>query len=186
MKNKKLLLALMVVVLAFGMSGIVWAAEVATDTVGLQVEAIHIIAVTASTENLMIAAADITAGQTPADAVGLLPAYLQYTTITDGAATYEITAQIAGVLPAGTELHLTTTPGTGGSGAGQGTGVSAVTVPTASAVNIVTAIPSCWTGSESEAGTKVDHFLHITAFADLVTTATSDVVISYTIQDTVV
>jgi len=186
MRNKKLLLALMVVVLAFGLSGIVWAAEVTTDTVGLQVEAIHIIAITESTEDLMIAAADISAGETPSDAVGILPAYLQYTTITDGTATYEITAQIAGALPAGTELQLTTTPGTGGSGAAQGTGVSAVVVPTDSAVGIVTAIPSCWTGTEGDAGTKVDHTLHITAFEELVTTAVSDVTISYTIQDTIV
>ncbi|MBK5247682.1 MAG: hypothetical protein JJE49_10500 [Peptostreptococcaceae bacterium] len=157
-----------------------------TEPVSLGVDPIHIITVLSSTETLSIADTDISAGETPADNAGILPAYLQYTTITDGTATYKITAELGStdVLPAGTELQLITTPGTTTTAGDQGTGVIATAI-SATAVDIVTAIPSCNTGTTTTSGAMVEHVLHIKTLASLVTTAAANVTITYTILDTV-
>jgi len=188
MKNKKFFIGLMVIALIFGLSGSVWAAVAVDDTVGLQVDTIHLIAITASDEDLLISDIGSTAGLIPADSTGEKFAYLKYTTLVggdSGVISYKITALLDKAPPLGTELQVKTTIGAAGSGS-QGTGIEAFTtipIDFTTALDVVTTIPSCYTGTGGTDGAKVAYKLVVSDFSALVPVATSDMTITYTIQD---
>ena len=103
---------------------------------------------------------------------------LRYTV--SSAAVCRVTAGLSVAAPAGTRLDLTATMGTGGSGAGaQGTSAGVKTL-TLVATDIITAIPSCYTGTNVGDGALLTYDLAITGSPADGTTST---VVTLTLQD---
>jgi hypothetical protein len=99
-----------------------------------------------------------------------------------GTTTKEITAQITtGPLPTGTLLKITTIPAVGGL---EGTAVSDVSVTTVSAVDVVTLIPSCATGSGAEDGASIQWELSVDDITLMDLHPSADIIVTFIITDT--
>jgi len=176
---KKLLLAsLMVAVLAFGVSAATTDSD--TSTFGVGNEEIAVIACSGDAGDLLLVAPAAGAIPTAVNTSASLT-YLQYTVVV-GATTKEITAQITtGPLPTGTVLKITTIPDAGGL---EGTAVTGVGVTTGSAVDVVTAIPSCATGTGGTDGASVQWELSVSDITLMDLHAGADITITFIIADT--
>jgi len=176
---RKLLLAtLMVAVLAFGVAAVTTDNATSVFTVGN--DEIAVLDVYGTAGNLLLVA-PASGGDTP-PAVSDNTTYLQYTVVVISAATKKITAQITtGSLPAGTLLKITTIPDVGGL---EGTAVSATSVTTVSAANVVTLIPSCATGTGVTDGAQVTWELSVNAIASMASTTAASITITYILTDT--
>jgi hypothetical protein len=135
---------------------IVSAADTATQTVQLQVDDICVIDVTGDPATLTIAA-PATGGQTPSD-VADNSTYAQYTSVVPTSTTRVLTANWGGgdAAPAGCELRLeVTTLGSGCGSPGSQIVISGV------AGSIITAIPSCATGTGATDGAQLTYTLGV-------------------------
>ena len=176
--RKLLLASLMVAVLAFGVAAATTDSD--TSTFGVGNEEMAVIACSGDAGNLLLIAP--AAGAIPA-AVNTSASltYLQYTVVV-GTTTKEITAQITtGPLPTGTLLKITTIPDGGGL---EGSAVSDTSVTTGSAVDVITAIPSCATGVGGTDGASVEWELSVSDITDMDLHASADITVTFIITDT--
>ena len=80
--------------------------------------------------------------------------------------------------PAGTQLRLSTTPE-----ASQGSGTSDVVLVAGSASDVITSIPSCYTGRTGSDGAVLTYEAYVNDATALVAGASSTVTVTLTIQD---
>jgi len=176
--RKLLLASLMVVVLAFGVAA--GTTDSDTSTFGVGNEEMAVIACSGDAGNLLLVAPAAGAIPTAVNTSESLT-YLQYTVVV-GATTKEITAQITTeALPLGTLLKITTLPDVGGL---EGTAVSATSVTTESAVDVITLIPSCATGIGATDGASVEWELSVSDITLMVLDTSVDITVTFIITDT--
>jgi hypothetical protein len=151
----------------------------ATSSFNTDVNEMAVLAIAGTAGDLVLAAPTI--GGAAIVAVPSATTYAQYTSVITSGKTRILDAAITtGTIPAGTTLQLTagTTAGTGNVGitAGQ------VTL-TSTAASIVTGIGSCNTGTTATSGTNLSYVLSVSAIGSLVTTATNNITVTFTLND---
>jgi hypothetical protein len=177
MKRWKTLL--MGIAVAFSVSGLVFAAATATQTVTMQVAAISVLGTTGNPAALVVSAPAV-GGDTPANPTSNTT-YAQYTSTVATGVTRRLTANWGGAdaAPAGCSLLLTATPAAlpnQGSTAGQITMSSTAT-------NVVTGIGSCATGTGPTNGAQLTYVLAINSVTALVAGDNHTVTITLTLTD---
>lgn len=105
--------------------------------------------------------------------------YLQYTVLTATSASIGVTlANVTRTIPLGTRLDLTATP-VGGEGTSGGT----LTLAVGANADLITAIPSCATGSTATDGANLEFELVVTDPSALTTADdTAELTVTYTIS----
>jgi hypothetical protein len=163
----------------FGIVGLAFAADVATQTVQLNVNDICVIDVTGNPGALTIVAPG-TGGQTPPDDSDN-STYAQYTSVVPGSTTRIVTAAWGGsdVAPSGTSLLLEVTAVTAGCGSRV---VGGITM-SATAQNVITAIPSCATGTGGTDGGQLTYTLQVDNVSQLDASDDQTVTVTLTLSD---
>jgi hypothetical protein len=163
--------------LALGLSGLMFAAATATQTVTMQIASISVLATTGNPATLAVSAPG-TAGAIPANPTDSTT-YARYTSTVAAGVTRRLQANwgASDAGPAGCTLLLTATPGSG-----QGTGAPQITM-SSTAQNIVTAIGSCATGTAVGNGALLAYTLSINSMTALVAGDNHTVTITITLTD---
>jgi len=165
--------------LLFGLVGVAFAADIATQTVQMNVNDICVIDVTGNPGALTIVAPG-TGGQIPPDDSDN-STYAQYTSVVPGSTTRTVTAAWGGsdAAPSGTSLLLEVTAVTAGCGS---RAVGGITM-TALAQNIITAIPSCATGTGGTDGGQLTYTLQVDDVFQLDASDDQTVTVTLTLTD---
>jgi hypothetical protein len=166
-------------VIALGVSGLVFAAATATQTVTMQVAAISVLGTTGNPGTLTVSAPAL-GGDLPADATSNAT-YAQYTSTVASGTTRRLQANwgASDGAPAGCSLLLTATPANVGN---QGASAGQVTIA-ATAADIVTGIGSCATGRGPTSGAELIYVLSITDATALVAGDNRTVTVTLTLTD---
>jgi hypothetical protein len=177
MRTWKTLVAGIIVVL--GVSGLIFAAATATQTVTMQVAAVCALSTTGNPAALVVADPAL-GGDTPANPTSNTT-YAQYTSTVAAGTTRRLQANWGGTdaAPAGCSLRLTATPAAlpnQGASAGQ---ITISSTPT----NIVTGIGSCATGTGPANGAQLSYVLSVDNIAALVAGDDHTVTITLTLTD---
>ncbi|MFO7891626.1 MAG: hypothetical protein R6V04_14955 [bacterium] len=109
--------------------------------------------------------------------------YLRYSVLTASATPQKITSQITGgdAVPAAIDLNVTAS--IGGDGAGeQGTG-STQTLDGGAAMDLITSIESCWTGTNNTSGANLEYVVDLPADPATLETSNTTHTITYTVVD---
>ncbi len=154
---KKLINLALVSILVLGFSGLAQAQSDDTDTQALTItiNEIKVLEIIGSAITLTITAPTV-AGDLPqgdSDSSSLA----QYTSVVAPASTHKITAQLDVAEPDGMTLTLTTSPP-----ASCGTAVTDANLTNLSAVDVITAIAGCKTGSGGSDGATMAYSLNVT------------------------
>ncbi len=155
------------------------AAMANTDSQALTLDVNEIAVLDATASTPATIALTVTAPAAGGDSVVLTgtpnaTSYAQYTSVVDSAETRTISAQLASdVIPAGLKLNLTagTPTGTGTVGSEVALGEDFTNGDTGGG-DIITAIGSCETGSETTDGAQLTYTLSVTDISSVVATAT--------------
>jgi len=165
--------------LSLALVGLAVADDTANQTVQMNVDDICVIDVTGNPAALTIVAPG-TGGQTPPDDSDNTT-YAQYTSVVAGAARRTITAAWGGsdAAPSGTSLLLEVTAVTAGCGSRVVGGI------TVSAIDqdIVTAIPSCATGTAGTDGGQLTYTLSVDDVSQLDSSDDQSVTVTLTLTD---
>jgi len=159
-----------------------FAQTTAVHDIAIVVPIVQAIALNSTTSITLNVVAPATPGDAPTGETNNSK-YLRYTVVT--ATSQKVTVQITtGAYPGGITLSVQAVPGSGGSGAGQGTGsTQVIPVSPTAAANLITAIPSCYTGTGATDGAQLIYTMNITP-ASLVQGGGSTVTVTYTITNT--
>ncbi|HVP57790.1 MAG TPA: hypothetical protein VMU02_06805 [bacterium] len=165
--------------LSLGLAGLVFADDTANQTVQLNVDDICVIDVTGNPGTLTIVAPG-TGGQTPPNDSDN-STYAQYTSVVPGATRRTITAAWGGsdAAPSGTSLLLEVTAVTAGCGSRVVGGITMSAV----AQDVVTAIPSCATGTGGTDGAQLNYTLSVDDVSQLDASDDQTVTVTLTLTD---
>jgi len=168
----------LVVGFSFGLVGLAFAADTATQTVQMNVNDICVIDVTGNPGALVVAA-PTTGGQTPPDDIDNTT-YAQYTSVVAGSTTRNVTAAWGGTdaAPVGCSLGLQVTNLTAGCGTQEGE-----IEMSALAQNIITDVGSCATGTGGTDGGQLTYTLHIDDVSQLDADDDQSVTVTLTLTD---
>lgn len=167
------------IVVAFGLSGLVFAAAIATQTVAMQIAAISVLGTTGNPAALVVSAPAV-GGDTPTNPTDNTT-YAQYTSTVAAGTTRRLQANWGGLdaAPAGCSLLLTATPA---ALPNQGASAGQITIG-AAATDIVTGIGSCATGTGPTNGAQLTYVLSIDSMTSLVAGDNHTVTITLTLTD---
>jgi hypothetical protein len=165
--------------LVLALVGLVYADDTANQTVQMNVDDICVIDVTGNPGTLTIVAPG-TGGQDPPDDSDNTT-YAQYTSVVPGSTRRVITAAWGGsdAAPSGTSLLLEVTAVTAGCGSRVVSGITVSAVDQ----NIVTAIPSCATGTGGTDGAQLTYTLSVDDVSQLDSSDDQTATITLTLTD---
>ncbi len=190
MKQTKYMKVLILALILVGISTMAYAQTTGTATADVTINEVALLAVNTATMPAFVVDAPTNAGELPVITPSGDPTYLQYTVVVDPlvSATKRITASCDLAMLAGLKMDVwaAAPTGTGGVGAAAAGGLEIDSAYTGgTAVDLITGITSCATGSGSTQGPAVYYTLSIDASTfDAMETATATTfTITYSLVD---